>query len=261
MSHHLNTTQISGQSYSFQGDRVTLCAHVDFSEDSLSHASNWYLQLWAKTDDINDDTQGVKVAQIQIFPTSLQAFYRGESPVMLPAKNHDQYMMLALAEQPVNGATEIRKTAHFSKLERFYTPQINGDISLDWEDDSVHIQIDAITNPRDENNLSGSLNLELWDLPEKYTGGAWSGVQLAIAPLGVVAGGEQIKPCPIHVPASQPTDGRHLTLMLREWTSQGFVTRDYREFEDPYETNEELQLVTTSDEPISMWKRFLHLFS
>lgn len=249
---------ITDQAYSFNGDRVTLSANVNFSEEDLSHSSDWFLQLWARSNDEADDSQGVKVAQIQLFPNRSSEYFRGDSPVMLPAKSGEQFMMLALAEMPADGVTVIRKTAPFDQLERFYTPKIDGDVHLDWFDDSVNIQIDEISNPRDANNLSGTLNLELWALPEKYTGGAWTGRQLAIASLGVISGGEQIKPCPITVPASQPTAGSHITLMLREWTSQGFVTRDYREIESS--TDEDVKVLDANSAPNdSYFKRFLRL--
>lgn len=221
---------ITDQSYSFNADTVTLSAKVTFSDENLFHSSDWFLQLWARSFD-EDDSQGIKIAQIQIFPSKPAEHFRGDSPVMLPAKNVEQFMMLALAEKSTDGVTVIRKTAPFDHLERFYTPKINGDVHLNCFDDSVNIQIDEISNPRDMNNLSGTLNLELWALPEKYSGGAWSGQQLAIASLGVLSGGEQIKPSPINVQVSQLTAGSHVTLMLREWTSQGFVTRDYRVLE------------------------------
>lgn len=250
---------IADHAYSFSGDRVTLSANVTFSEDDLSDSSEWYLQLWARSNDMSDDSQGIKIAQIQIFPSRTSEFFRGDSPVMLPAKSGEQFMMLALAEIPSNGIAVIRKTAPFDHLERFYTPKIEGNVHLDWFDDSVNIQIDEISNPRDSHNLSGTLNLELWALPEKYTGGSWSGSQLAIASVGVIAGGEQIKPCPLTVPASKPESGTHLTLMLREWTSQGFVTRDFREVEHEFD-DVELQVIATEGNRSSYLNRLLSFF-
>ena len=258
MSYQQVLPNITDHSYSFNGDRVSLSATVAFSEDDLSNSSDWYLQLWSRSNDEADDAQGIKVAQIQVFPTRTSEYFRGDSPVMLPAKSGEQFMMLALAEIPSNGIAVIRKTAPFDQLERFYTPKIDGNVHLDWFDDSVNIQIDEISNPRDSHNLSGTLNLELWALPEKYTGGAWSGSQLAIASVGVIAGGEQIRPCPLTVPASKPESGTHLTLMLREWTSQGFVTRDFREVENEFD-DVALEVDTDEASESSYFKRFLRL--
>jgi hypothetical protein len=61
------TPCITEQSYSFDADRVTLRANVLFSEEDLSHSSEWYLQLRACSNDEKDDSEGVKVAQIQTF--------------------------------------------------------------------------------------------------------------------------------------------------------------------------------------------------
>jgi DNA uptake protein ComE-like DNA-binding protein len=80
--------------------------------------------------------------------------------------------------------------------------------------------------------LSGSLALELWALPEVYTGGPFSGVALAGVELGVLAGQSSLERIEHHVAYTQPpAAGRwQAVLMLREWTEAGYRTRDFRNF-------------------------------
>ena len=61
--------------------------------------------------------------------------------------------------------------------------------------------------------------------------GAWgAGGLVASLILGVLGGGSEWTACQFNVPAALPVDGAALTVMLREWTPAGYVTRDYRNF-------------------------------
>jgi DNA uptake protein ComE-like DNA-binding protein len=89
------------------------------------------------------------------------------------------------------------------------------------------LTVDAIENPRSEDNLSGTLALELWALDAPYSGGSWQGVPVASMILGVLGGGQKLSDCNFVVPAAAPEGPGVLTLMLREWGPTGYVTRDY----------------------------------
>jgi DNA uptake protein ComE-like DNA-binding protein len=94
----------------------------------------------------------------------------------------------------------------------------------------AELAIEAITNPRAADNLSGTMSLEVWALDAPYAGGSWAGSPVASLVLGVLAGGSAWTDCHFSVPAAMPAEGAALTVMLREWTPAGYVTRDYRNF-------------------------------
>ena len=52
------------------------------------------------------------------------------------------------------------------------------------------VDVERIHNPRDPNNLSGTLSIELWALPEPYVVGDFAGNALAGVTLGSLAGVE-----------------------------------------------------------------------
>jgi DNA uptake protein ComE-like DNA-binding protein len=79
--------------------------------------------------------------------------------------------------------------------------------------------------------MSGSLALELWALRDTYNGGHFSGVPLAHADVGRLEGQHSLQWLAYRLELA--TVGREYparTLMLREWTASGYVTRDYRNF-------------------------------
>lgn len=93
----------------------------------------------------------------------------------------------------------------------------------------VKINVEQIYNPRAADNLSGSLSLELWATREPYRGGGFAGHWLAGVALGQLGGGNEWRNAEFNLDLQDvPAGGWSLVLMLREWTAQGFVTRDYR---------------------------------
>jgi competence ComEA-like helix-hairpin-helix protein len=77
-------------------------------------------------------------------------------------------------------------------------------------------------------NHSGTLSLELWALSAPFTGGHFEGHHLAGVEIGSVNGQSELVLQPLDLAFIPPPAGDwHFVLMLREWTCEGFVTRDF----------------------------------
>ncbi len=101
--------------------------------------------------------------------------------------------------------------------------------------DRVILSASEISSHRPADNLSGSLSLELWALDRPYFGGDFDGVALAGGQIGRVQGQHLLVNGRHDLPFTAPGAGTWiLTLMLREWDGQGFVTRDHVQFAQPY---------------------------
>ncbi len=100
--------------------------------------------------------------------------------------------------------------------------------------DRVHLQASQIINNRSSSNMSGSLALELWALPAPYTGGDFNGIALASDRIGTLQGQHSLHNWQYSQSVQLPTSGHwYLTLMLREWTGNGYFTRDFMNFPEP----------------------------
>lgn len=101
--------------------------------------------------------------------------------------------------------------------------------------DRVILTVPEIANHRNFDNLSGSLSLEFWALDRPYAGGDFDGVALAGTEIGRVQGQHLLVNGQYDLPFTAPRAGTWiLTLMLREWEGNGFVTRDHVQFAQPY---------------------------
>jgi DNA uptake protein ComE-like DNA-binding protein len=99
----------------------------------------------------------------------------------------------------------------------------------------VQISVERVENPRAAANRSGTLSLELWALPEPFAGGRFEGHHLAGVEIGCVSGQCELALQPIEVAFTPPPAGEwQIGLMLREWTADGFVTRDFANFAARY---------------------------
>jgi DNA uptake protein ComE-like DNA-binding protein len=106
------------------------------------------------------------------------------------------------------------------------------------QDNRIIIDIDEIASHRDLGDISGTLSLELWALKQPYQGGDFSGASLAGTRIGELIGQHYLAGCRYDLLFQEPPAGSwYLTLMLREWTDAGFVTRDYVNFALPYEVS------------------------
>lgn len=115
-------------------------------------------------------------------------------------------------------------------------PVLVGNCAYAITADRVQISLDQILNPRDVNDISGTLAIELWALPQAYQGDEFTGVALASTEIGSVFGQHSLNQCEYDLVFTTPPQGSwNVTLMLREWTSVGYITRDFLNFPIPYE--------------------------
>ena len=214
--------------YAFDGDQVNLRADIRILDPLAAAGRNWVLQLWAGDTLIANAGCGALWADAS-GNTSVQTTVAA----MLPAGTAEHALSLALACDDGNGLQRC-DSAGYPRSERFCLPRIDGSVGYTLAAGHTAIHADSISNPRTAGNLSGSLILELWALPETYRGGAFSGILVGSTDLGCIAGQHATGAVDAELPACTLPAGRwHLTLMLREWTGCGYVTRDYRTFSLP----------------------------
>jgi hypothetical protein len=222
--------------YRIDGDVACLNAELALAGDpNQVMAQRWALQLWACDAPYGGGAlSGVKVAEAALdLPSGVasqpQQLY-AETFARLPAGDREYSMVLVLAsEQSGSTFQTVHDFANYPAREHFAVPHFVGDVAADMYESEVSLRIDAIRNPRDEDNLSGSLALELWALREPYAGGQFAGDALAGVEIGRLAGqrnfGELTRELSL---AALPSGRFYPVWMLREWSAGGYVTRDYR---------------------------------
>jgi DNA uptake protein ComE-like DNA-binding protein len=214
--------------YCFDGDSVQINAELNFSDAALSAASQWALQLWSSVSGFPDrQLAGVKVAELAVYPAAGYQGLTATVAAMPPAGTDEQVMALALVFWNDNGLPTVADLAVYPVAESFVQPKLAGNVTCALADGMATLTVDTIENPRAEDNLSGTLALEVWALDTPYAGGSWQGIPVASLVLGVLGGGQQLTDCNFVVPAAAPEGPGVLTLMLREWGPAGYVTRDY----------------------------------
>lgn len=208
--------------YEFCTDQVRLNANIRVDTPSFVPVS---LQLWACAEPFNGGVlHGIKVAEIDCGVLTHDTVIVQTVPAYLPAGTQAHVMELVLVE----GDT-ILSHAGFSQTQTFALPRLQGVVNLLVSEANATVSVEQIDNPRDADNTSGTLVLELWSLTEQYNGGAFAGTQLANAILGVLSGQQSWQAVSIELPLiNAPVVGAPLVLMLREWTADGYLTRDYR---------------------------------
>ncbi|WP_374327185.1 ComEA family DNA-binding protein [Azonexus sp.] len=214
--------------YRFVGDSVHLNAEVTLAASDLQDGSTWSLQLWASGAGFAERAPaGVKVGEFPLQPLP-GSFNVDACVAALPPAGHDAFTMaLMLVSGDADGGVEVRDLAIYPTPQYFVQPTLNGALDCRIADGLAEIAIAGIANPRAADNLSGTLALEVWALDSPYAGGAWTGTPVASLVLGQLAGGDAWSDCRYTVPAVDPA-GAALTVMLREWTASGYLTRDYR---------------------------------
>ena len=214
--------------YRFTADVVELNADIQCSP-SAPVSQDWALQLWA------DDA--IKIAELPLGPLLTDDLGRisvsGAATARIPAGERFRALSLSL----VSGARGVYDCFHdrreFACLQRFQQPCLKGDIECRFGTDELTIDIAEIENPRDAGNISGTLALEVWSLEAPYEGDAWNGVLIASLIIGGLNGQNAwFNNRFVAHAAPLPATG-HLTLMLREWTLDGYATRDYRPLARP----------------------------
>ena len=121
---------------------------------------------------------------------------------------------------------------------------LSGNNGYEIQGDRVIITASEIANNRDAGNISGTLSIELWALNQPYQGGDFSGIAMAGTQIGEMLGQHYLADCRYDLSFNEPPAGTwYFTLMLREWTGSGYVTRDYVNFAQPYVVNKKPAVV------------------
>ncbi len=225
--------------YRFDGDTVHLNAMFTVVNPA-AHQRMWALQLRAcpvapgNADEIN----GHLVAEVALPPIGEVAddteSFETFANACLPAGQVDHAMVLVLASGSAGRFDEVHDFAVFPRRERFLQPRIAGNVGFRIENGRVTLEVGRIENPRDASNLSGTLALELWALTGPYRSGGFSGVPLAGVAFDPLSGQCEYRQRSFDLRCTPPPAGTwNLTLMLREWTAAGFVTRDFTNFATP----------------------------
>jgi DNA uptake protein ComE-like DNA-binding protein len=226
--------------YRIQGELACLNAELAIARDADAFARQWALQLWACDSPYGGGTLfGTKVAEAplavvadtQAQPQQLYA----EMLAHLPASGRDYSMVLVLASGQAGTFDRVHDFANYPVRERFCAPYLEGNVGYSIEGDSVVVNAARVCNPRAAENSLSSLALELWALYEPYAGEQFAGVPLAGVELGSLPGQQAFECVERRLAFTPPPAGQswNVTLMLREWTADGYVTRDYRNFAAP----------------------------
>ena len=226
--------------YTITGDQIHLSADLNILDSEHATSAAWALQLWAlDTPFVGGELSGVKVAEIRLDPLPETAppsiAVAGSTFVMPPAGVRDWAMLMVLAAGEDGDFQHIHAFANYPRPERFALPRILGKVGYQLTEDQIELTVDAIQNPRDPANMSGTLSLELWALTTPYAGGTFDGIPLAGVVIGSLPGqGQQLDLRTTAHRTPTPPGSWSLVLMLREWTLAGYVTRDYANFETLY---------------------------
>jgi competence ComEA-like helix-hairpin-helix protein len=228
--------EIGSYGYSIEGDEVALNAELQVPPQ---HAGGeWSLELWATDQSYREGAlAGTKIAEVPVaLPTPIVPYLHQvdvRTPARLPLQGRAYAMVMALVRRGPEGAS-VDAVANFAEPQLFVAPHLAGHVGYQIE--GREVVLDAqIVNPRGDDNLSGTLSLELWAFPEE--GAASEGVRLAAAALGCVSGQHFLPAVERRVAFGEPPVGRHrLAMILCEWTAaDGYVARDRRDFETSYE--------------------------
>lgn len=222
------TTFCGNLGYRFDADQVELQADIA-GPCGWPAQSQWALQLWA------DET--VKVAELPLgqLEADAQGLLRvsGIAPAQPPAGDDFHRMSLKLVSGQPGDYAELHDQQTFGLLQSFAQPRLLGAVTCQSSGEEMTIEVESIRNPRAPGNLSGTLALELWALDAPYAGTSWSGTPVASLVIGCLDGQASLEHNRFVVHAAPWPADRELTLMLREWTAAGYVTRDYRLLEQP----------------------------
>jgi competence ComEA-like helix-hairpin-helix protein len=228
--------EIGSYGYSIDGDDVALNAELQVPPQ---HAGGeWTLELWATEQAYREGAlSGTKIAEVPVaLPTPIGPYLHHvdvRTPARLPLQGRAYAMVMALVRRGPDGAS-VDAVANFPQPQTFVAPHLAGHVGYQIEGSEVLLEA-QIVNPRGEDNVSGTLSLELWAFAE--AGVASDGVRLAAAELGCVSGQHLLPAVERRVAFSEPAAGRHrLAMVLSEWTAaDGYVARDRRDLDAVYE--------------------------
>jgi hypothetical protein len=257
--------KFSGNSgYSRHGDTVSLYAdHIDNLSSSSITSGSLAMQLWACQTPYNSGIlTGHKLAELKLGILEANHFIgpvKSDVPAYFP-EHGDYAIVLIIAEWDGDDFNLIHDFQNFPNRDVFMHPCLEGVVGYRCIDDGrLAIAVERIHNPRDPNNISGTLSLELWALSEPYVGGDFAGYALAGVTLGTLPGSESWQSCSYDLVICEPPPGIYtLVIMLREWTGNGYVTRDHANFNNrvtfplvtPIRSFPEITIVSNTDEKV-----------
>ncbi|HEY5753701.1 MAG TPA: helix-hairpin-helix domain-containing protein [Chthoniobacterales bacterium] len=231
-----------GASHGYRFDYDTVYLNAMFTVIApAAHQRSWALQLWAcpSAPTSRADLAGHLVAHAALPPIGELAdevySFEVSTQAFPPAGNSEHVMVLALVAGTGREFGEVHDLFAYPRPERFLPPRLSEGVSYRINGARAEIAVEKIENPRSADNLSGTLSLELWALPSRYQGGVFQGVSLAGVAFDPLAGHRFYQHRSFDLPFTAPPAGSwNLTLMLREWTAAGYVTRDFANFDQPY---------------------------
>jgi len=218
-----------GDTISLFADRIDNLNHAGVASGSLC------LQLWAcQSPYTGGNLTGWKLAELPLGvlrPGHSLAPVKSDVPASYP-ESGDFAITLVIAEWDGEGFNLIHDFHNYPCRDVFIHPRLEGLVGYRSVDDKhLVVDVERIRNPRDPDNMSGTLSLELWALPEPYSAGDFRGHALGAITLGSLAGGASWQNCAYAMEiATPPADAYTLVLMLREWNGNSYATRNHCNF-------------------------------
>jgi Helix-hairpin-helix motif len=225
-----------GSGYRFNGDQVELSAELALSGPAAT--GHYCLELWATGSwatltqgEVAAEARRIAVLSLDI-PTPLGPMsyrVRGEVEAKIPTANMAYAMSLRLVQETRTGRREVLDEVSFALLEMFPAPHFAGAVSCRIDGSSVVFEVDRIESTRAGNNTSGTLSLELRSAGSILEIEEDRGTALSTFSLAPLTGGYFVGPLLCRAPMEgHPPSNAELFVVLREYTSSGFATRDYR---------------------------------
>jgi competence ComEA-like helix-hairpin-helix protein len=225
-------------SYQINGDWLHLQSGVQVLDAQQVAAHQWAIQLWAcEPTNTSAPQYGTKMAQVVLDSQGLVGTCTISSSnfAVLPAGQSDHALVLTLVSAPQGADFDtLHDSVVLSTCTQFFQPRLEGELSFTITgDQTATLDVAAIVNPRSADNLSGTLALEVWSLTSAYQDNQWHGTPVGSLVLGQLNGlcGWYHNSYQINI--AHPGQDGYLTLMLREWTANGYLTRDYRTLTTP----------------------------
>jgi hypothetical protein len=225
--------------YARQGDMVTLFAdRIDNLNDEGVTSAHLCLQLWAcQSPYSGGELRGWKLAELPLGVLASGHFLgpvESQVPASFP-ESGDFAVVLLVAEWDGEGYNRIHDFHNYPCRDVFIHPRLQGTLGYRWVDEQrLVVDVECIENPRDPDNMSGTLALELWALSEPYRAGDFRGHALGAVVPGSLAGGASWRNLSYDINIAAPPDGSYtLVLMLREWNGNSYITRDHCNFRVP----------------------------
>jgi DNA uptake protein ComE-like DNA-binding protein len=234
--------------YCLAGDLAHLNAEILCDEARLT-GQEWALQLW--TD------EGVKIAELQLGllqPNGSGCIVVNGSSAALPPASEGPHIVSMVLLSGFGNPDTVEDLVSYPQAVSFIQPRLRGTVCSGFTDEQITFNIARIENPREADNISGTLALELWALDTPYVGGAWSGVPVASLILGTLNGQSAWEDCRYTTHAGPLPATGELTLMLREWTPAGYLTRDYRALARPSLSPAQAEVAAPKAKPASRGK-------